>query len=202
MKIYLLRHGETAYNAEKRYQGTRDIPLSPKGRAELVQADFSPETVFVSPLRRARETAEILFPSAAQIAVPDLREMCFGSFEGKNYLEMAQDPAYTAWVNSNCESACPGGECKLDFCARSCAAFERLAERAFAENQPLLVILAHGGTQMAVMERYALPHRDYYAWCGPTAGGYLLETDRETWQKTRNMRLVDTIQYVRKGGAQ
>ena len=35
MKIYLLRHGETAYNVEKRYQGIMDIPLSPKGRAEL-----------------------------------------------------------------------------------------------------------------------------------------------------------------------
>ena len=39
MLIYLLRHGLTAYNAEKRYQGQRDIPLSPAGRAQLRQAD-------------------------------------------------------------------------------------------------------------------------------------------------------------------
>ena len=45
MLIYLLRHGLTAYNAEKRYQGQRDIPLCPAGRARLRQADLRPETV-------------------------------------------------------------------------------------------------------------------------------------------------------------
>ena len=39
MLIYLLRHGLTAYNAEKRYQGQRDIPLSPEGRAQLRRAN-------------------------------------------------------------------------------------------------------------------------------------------------------------------
>ena len=42
MKIYLLRHGVTIYNTEKRYQGQRDIPLSTQGRAQLRRADFTP----------------------------------------------------------------------------------------------------------------------------------------------------------------
>ena len=50
MLIYLLRHGLTAYNAEKRYQGQRDIPLSPAGRAQLRQADLRPETVYITPV--------------------------------------------------------------------------------------------------------------------------------------------------------
>ena len=44
MLIYLLRHGLTAYNAEKRYQGQRDIPLCPAGRAQLRQADLRPRS--------------------------------------------------------------------------------------------------------------------------------------------------------------
>ena len=48
MLIYLLRHGLTAYNAEKRYQGQRDIPLSPEGRAQLRQADLRPRTVYIT----------------------------------------------------------------------------------------------------------------------------------------------------------
>ena len=201
MKIYLLRHGETVYNVEKRYQGILDIPLSPKGRAELTQADFSPEVVYVSPLSRARETAKILFPTAQQIVVPDLREMCFGIFQGKNFPELADDPVYSAWVNANCETPCPGGESKPEFCDRSCAAFEALVNQAFAERQPQLVILAHGGTQMAVMERYALPHRDYNAWCGPNAGGYLLEADEDTWQRSHKLLLVGFPRYTKKGGS-
>ena len=60
MLIYLLRHGLTAYNAEKRYQGQRDIPLCPAGRAQLRQADLRPETVYITPLCRTRQTAGVL----------------------------------------------------------------------------------------------------------------------------------------------
>ena len=52
MTVYLLRHGETEYNTQRRYLGRTDLPLSPKGRADLVPGDFSPGIVYVSPLRR------------------------------------------------------------------------------------------------------------------------------------------------------
>ena len=88
MNVYLLRHGQTEYNVDKRYQGTRDIPLSEKGRAALRRADIEPDTVYVSPLCRAVDTARVLFPAARLVPVHDLREMCFGIFEGRNYVEM------------------------------------------------------------------------------------------------------------------
>ena len=64
MLIYLLRHGQTEYNAQKRYQGQRDIPLSPEGAAQLRRADFDPDVVYVSTLQRTSQTARILFPEA------------------------------------------------------------------------------------------------------------------------------------------
>ena len=70
-----------------------------------------------------------------------------------------------------------------------------LALTALADGEELLVILAHGGTQMAAMERYALPRRDYYAWCGPNAGGYVL--DAADWAEKRQLRLVKTVQYTK-----
>ncbi len=191
--IYLLRHGETAYNAEKRYQGVRDIPLSDAGRAKLRRADFSPRTVYVSPLCRARESASILFPTAAQTVVPGLREMCFGAFEGRNYEEMEHDPAYRAWVDGGCMGRCPGGESRAEFSERVCAAFDRLADAAVRAGENTLVIAAHGGTQMAVLERYAVPRRDYYAWCAPNGGGYILCADR--WQSEKTLELVREVRY-------
>ena len=191
--IYLLRHGETAYNAEKRYQGVRDIPLSDAGRAKLRRADFSPRTVYVSPLCRARESASILFPTAAQTVVTGLREMCFGAFEGRNYEEMEHNPAYRAWVDGGCMGRCPGGESRVEFSERVCAAFERLADAAVRAGENTLVIAAHGGTQMAVLERYAVPRRDYYAWCAPNGGGYILCADR--WQSEKTLELVREVRY-------
>ena len=57
MLIYLLRHGLTEYNAQKRYQGQRDIPLSPEGLAQLRRADIDPKVVYISTLQRTRQTA-------------------------------------------------------------------------------------------------------------------------------------------------
>ena len=164
MLIYLLRHGLTEYNAQKRYQGQRDIPLSPEGAAQLRKADFDPDVVYVTPLQRTSQTAKIVFPHAKLVVVDGLKEMCFGSFEGRNFIEMEHDPDYQAWVQANCESSCPDGERKEDFSNRICAAFSKLVDEALAEGKDRLVILAHGGTQMAAMERYGVPHQDYYKW--------------------------------------
>ena len=49
MQIYLLRHGQTEYNAQHRYQGQQDIPLSAAGRAQLRPAGFMPDVAYVSP---------------------------------------------------------------------------------------------------------------------------------------------------------
>ena len=57
MLIVLLRHGETAYNAQRRYQGKSDIPLSARGKARLRAADFVPDVVFVTALCRTAQTA-------------------------------------------------------------------------------------------------------------------------------------------------
>lgn len=78
MLIYLLRHGLTEYNAQKRYQGQRDIPLSPEGLAQLRRADIDPKVVYISTLQRTRQTAEVLFPDAELVPVDGLKEMCFG----------------------------------------------------------------------------------------------------------------------------
>lgn len=193
MLIYLIRHGETEYNAEKRYQGTRDIPLSDAGRARLHKADFTPDALYVSPLTRARQTAEILFPGIPQIPVQDLREMCFGSFEGRNYIEMEHDPEYLAWVASNSETACPDGERKADFCERTCKAFAGVVDEALTKGVERLAIVAHGGTQMASLERFARPARGYYDWCAGNGGGFVLDSAR--WNTDRVLDLVGTVDY-------
>ena len=194
MLILLLRHGETAYNEQRRYQGAADMPLSEKGRAKLRTADFAPDTVVVTPLCRARQTAEILFPKAKQRVCADLREMDFGDFEGRTYSEMKDDLAYCVWLSSNCESACPNGESKAAFCERVCRAFEACVDEAAARGEELLVIVAHGGTQMAALSRFAEPHRDYYDWNAPNAGGFVL--DAADWQARRVLRVVKTVCYA------
>ena len=192
MKICLIRHGETALQPEKRYQGTTDAPLSPEGALRLIRTDPSIHKVYVTPLCRTRQTASILFPEAEQIVIPDLREMDFGAFEGRNYLEMEHDEDYRAWVDGMCLGRCPGGESKAEYCDRVCAAFAGLLDQA-SGLEPV-VIVAHGGTQMAVLERFCRTKRDYWQWQLPSGHGYLLETD--DWAKDRSLRVLETVDYT------
>ncbi len=175
-EILLLRHGRTEGNALHRYNGVSDEPLSPEGRDALDPRRY-PQTplVYVTRLRRTRETAEILFPGARQITVPGLREMDFGDFEGRSYVDMEHDAAYRAWVDSGCLSQIPNGECRAVFLRRIAASFRALLA---ADPSERLSIVAHGGTLMAVCSVFVNPARDYFDWQPKNGGGYLLrETD-------------------------
>ena len=192
MRIWLIRHGLTALGEEKRYQGSTDTPLSDAGRLAL-QPDDRFARVFCSPLLRAAETAEILFPSAEKRMIPDLREMNFGAFEGRGWWEMEQDAAYRAWVEGGCVGKCPGGEDREGFSARVQAAFAALVEREKKAGASELLIIAHGGTQMAALSRWGMPQKDYFAWQTPCACGWLLEDTN--WPERLNV--IKEVSFVR-----
>ena len=98
---------------------------------------------------------------------------------------------YREWVDGSCRGPIPGGESMKGFCQRTCAAFEALMDWAAEAGEPLLAIVAHGGTQMAVLERFALPRRDYFSWRGPLGGGFVLDGSR--WREERRLTLLDTV---------
>ena len=206
MLIYLLRHGLTEYNAQKRYQGQRDIPLSEEGCRELRRADIDPKVVYISTLQRTAQTAQVLFPNAKLIPVDGLKEMCFGSFErgprkivprfaGLRHDRTASADGQFPRFRRGRKRRCPDGERKDQFCERICTTFAALVDQALAEGEQMLVILAHGGTQMAALDRYAVPHRDYYEWCAPNAGGFVL--DARDWKTQHILHLVKTVQYTK-----
>ena len=99
MQIYLVRHGETDWNREMKFQGWADIALNEAGRAQAraLAARLKPipiDAAFCSDLRRAQETAEILLPGRKTPLQPDplLREMNFGPLEGKPCADARANP--------------------------------------------------------------------------------------------------------------
>ena len=177
MRVFLIRHGFTELGEQKRYQGALDTPLSENGRKMLRPAGFEPDLLAVSPLLRARETAALLFPACSQSVFPDLREMHFGAFEGRAWWEMENDPDYRAWVDGGCLSRCPGGEDRSDFSRRVCRCFENLLEDTLSAGWESIAVVAHGGTQMAVLEKWGQPAREYYRWQTACGHGWLLDAD-------------------------
>ena len=168
MTVYLIRHGQTQGNLERRYIGSSDQPLCPLGREALL-AVRPPEAdkVYVSPLRRCRETAALFYPGTEPEIVPDLRETDFGAFEGHTYEELKDDPAYQAWLDSAGEAPSPGGEGRAAVRDRVVRAFLSLASRHGAEERIALVV--HGGTVMTLLEALD-PSRQFYRWQLPNGG--------------------------------
>ena len=178
MKILFLRHGQTQGNVEKRYVGGRtDEPLTDKGKAALrrLDAEFAAEAIYVSPMKRTLETANICFADSEITVIENLREMLFGVFEAKRYDELENDERYKAWVDSMCTDKCPGGESLNEFDARIDSAFFEIIADAKAKGKNKIAIVAHGGVFMSLLNRYADEKREYFDWFMKNGCGYTVE---------------------------
>ena len=176
MKILLVRHGITSGNLEKRYIGHADEPLCPEGIAALRQCSYPRCTVLVSsPMQRCLQTAAILFPEQKIYICDDLRECDFGDFEGKNYAELNENPQYQSWIDSGGTAAFPHGESPDDFRARCCEGFRQTVSK-YADSDSIAFVI-HGGTIMAILSRFALPHHDYFDWMTDNAHVWLCAFD-------------------------
>ena len=107
---------------------------------------------------------------------------------------MEEDPAYRAWVDSGCLDRCPNGETKAEFAARTCAAFAGLVDQALGRGEDSLWVVAHGGTQMSVMEAFVDPSKPFYAWLTECGAGYELDSDR--WAEERRLTLRGTVSFL------
>ena len=175
VQVVIMRHGTTTANELRRYAGKADVALSARGeqdaKAAGVCADV--ERVFVSPLQRARRTAEICFPNARQQVVDGLSEMDFGDFEGRSAQDMEDDAAYRSWVESNCTDPCPNGESRAILEKRVVASLERIVHEAQMRGDERVVIVGHGGTIMAAMDVLASDGREYFEWQVGNCQGYV-----------------------------
>jgi len=175
MKVFLIRHGKTQGNLEHRYIGARtDESLCKSGREALADCKYSFVTrVFVSSMKRAIESAEILFPGASIEIVEGLQECDFGEFEGHNYAELNGREDYQKWIDSGGEIPFPGGESRAEFAARCVKAFQ--ARMADVHEDCAFVV--HGGTIMAIMEACAVPKGNYFDFQVKNGEGYVLYED-------------------------
>ena len=161
--IYYIRHGETAWNAAGRFQGSQDIPLNDLGRtqavtsggilADLIARDGRAASALpfvASPLGRARLTMELV-RSTLQLPHHDyavdirLREIGYGQWEGLTLPEMAQHDAATfaSRMADKWGVAAPAGESYASVTLRMREWFDSLAGDT--------VTVAHGGTMRALM---------------------------------------------------
>lgn len=161
MRILLARHGETPWNAEGRYQGQIDIPLSPVGEGQATALgqrlkDVRIDRAVASPLSRAQLTAKLALGDARTALLQtdaDLQEIAHGEWEGLLASEIQdKDPArLLAWREEPDTVLMPGGESLRQVLDRSWRGLARAAD-GLGEDDTLLIV-AHDAVNRVLLCR-------------------------------------------------
>ena len=154
LDVYLARHGQTAWNLEKRLQGATDNALNDTGKAQARQLGeklkgVSFSAVYASSLARARETATLAVPDVAPTPLPALAERSFGKFEGM--FEDGRDGALAEEFKrraSDPDDGLDGGESLNSQARRVATAVEQIRHK---QTQGSVLVVSHGGVTPLIM---------------------------------------------------
>ena len=150
-ELLFIRHGETDWNRQLRFQGQIDVPLNATGVAQAARlavrlAAERFDAFFTSDLGRARETAAPLASAWGQqpVVVPGLREQSFGTWEGLDVptIKQRHGAQWQDWLQHHGDFALPGGESLRQFHARVLMSVRDIAAHATGQR---LAIVTHGG---------------------------------------------------------
>ena len=190
LELVVVRHGVTAWNLERRYQGQRDIPLllpdAVPGldclRDHLANEAF--DALYCSDLTRCRQTLDHIGAGRAWEARFDarLRELDFGEYEGRTWEELKGDSRYRAWVDSAGRRAPPGGESADALWARLEAWLGEVLQRAAERGQRRVLAVSHGGAIRELRRR--LEGTDFWEGVVGQAEGrrFEIESQGGEWQ--------------------
>jgi glucosyl-3-phosphoglycerate phosphatase len=151
-RVILLRHGRTAWNAQRRFQGQADQPLDGVGRAQAYEvaamiAALQPDALVTSDAARATQTAELIGAAVGlePVIEPRLRERSLGHWEGLTRDEVAEryPDEFADWIAGRDVSR-RGGETREQVAARALAAFNEL------DHAHTAVLVTHSATAMAL----------------------------------------------------
>lgn len=185
--MLLLRHGQTSWNARRRYLGWTDQPLSAEGVSGLKPVRTYLQSrrlagTYCSDLLRTRQTlATLELAQAGDIRYDSrLRELNFGAWEGLTYNELQDNPLYCQWLSDPTTMVPPGGESLAAFRGRI-EAWLAEASLSRASDEPLLVV-AHGGSIRMIISLLN-PGRSF--WDTEVPAGSLIAWSPSTHSVTR-----------------
>ncbi|MFH1484868.1 MAG: alpha-ribazole phosphatase [Chloroflexota bacterium] len=156
-RLLVVRHGETEWNRDRRYQGQKNVGLNDTGQrqAERLKDRLADENIvaaYSSDLQRAKRTAETIVSSKGLEVVPfpGLRELDFGQFEGLTFEEIEQrfPSENRSWLSRRIDVSPPGGENLVQLAKRVSSATDRIL-RQNAEGTVL--VASHGGPIRAIL---------------------------------------------------
>ncbi|MEB3179694.1 MAG: histidine phosphatase family protein [Nostocaceae cyanobacterium] len=161
VRLLLVRHGETEWNRQTRFQGQIDVPLNDNGRLQAQKAaeflkDVALDFAVSSPMLRPKETAEIILQPHPDVTLEfdaGLREISHGLWEGKLETEIDQEfpGELERWRNTPAQVQMPEGENLQDVWERSVVAWQDIIKTALEQQRQLGLVVAHDATNKTLL---------------------------------------------------
>lgn len=195
--ISFIRHGMTKENLAHCCVGGRtDTHLCAEGIEEIkkLKKQFGYPTVgklYVSPMLRTMETADLIYPHMSPDVVWDLKECDMGIFDGKSISEIKDEEAFQKWVRG--EASPPEGETPTQLGERVTSAFEEILKDMMEEKINSAAVVTHGLVMMSLLTLYGYPKRDMSAWATPNGCGFTVRTSASMWMRDGCFEVVDTL---------
>ena len=195
--IYLFRHGLTKGNINAQYIGHTDLPITTGSISALksIKAKHhypKVDAVFVSPLKRCIESAEIMFEKNTPIVINDFIEYNFGEFEGLTAQDLKDNDDFKQWLHGDMHAKPPYGESNAEFFARVCSAFEKVVDGMIKSGTETAAIVGHAGVLMAILSCYGLPEAPMAHWQMEAGYGFKLRITPSLWMRANKLEVADT----------
>ena len=197
-RISILRHGITEANENGIYIGRTDLPLSEAGREALRDKydvlDYPKvQRVYSSPLERAVQSAEILFPDREIVIVDDLREMDFGVFEGLAAVDLIELDSYKKWLKGGLDNPPPNGESLRSMMLRCYSALNLIILNMMQEGFTHTGVITHSGILMNMMSCFGLPKMKPMEFACDPGEGYEILVTAMMWQNGNTFEILGRI---------
>ncbi len=197
-RLSILRHGITDANENGVYIGKTDLPLSQNGR-EALQEKFDTheypkvQRVYSSPLERAVQSAEILFPDREIVIVDDLREMDFGVFENLSVDDLIELDSYKKWLKGGLDNPPPNGESLRNMMLRCYSALNLMILDMMKEGITHAGAVTHSGILMNMMSCFGLPKMKPMEFACDPGEGYEILVSAMMWQNGNTFEILGKI---------
>ena len=199
-RLNLIRHGLTEGNLLGQYVGSgTDSPLCQEGVDRLVELREKfvypkVDKLYVSPMKRTVETAEIIYPDMDYKIVADMRECNFGEFEGKTFAELTEkDPNFAKWLDPKSGYKPAGGESSAEFAQRCVLALNDIFMDMMKNGIYEASVITHGGVIAMLMTLIAFPRKPTPEWTCDNGCGFTVQTTPEMWTRDG---IAEAVQIV------
>ena len=196
--ISIFRHGLTDANENGVYIGKTDLPLSDASREALMdkfeQLEYPKvQRVYSSPLERAVQTAEIIFPDREIVIVDDLREMDFGVFEGLPAEELVHLDSFKKWLKGGLDNPPPNGETLRSMMLRCYSALNLMILDMMKEGFTHAGAVTHSGILMNMLSCFGLPKKKPMEFACEPGEGYEILVTAMMWQNGNTFEILGKV---------